>query len=312
MKKDLLSISDLEKKEIEDILNRTEVLKEKHKKGLSERTLAGKTLGLIFQKHSTRTRVSFEAGMYQLGGSVTFLNVADLQLSRGETVKDSAMVLSRYLDGLVIRTYSQEGLEDFARYASIPVINGLTDLLHPCQILADIFTIKEKFGGYKGIKVAYVGDGNNITNSWLNGASKLGIDLAVASPKEYQPDAEIVKKAVTLAYESGARIDLFEDPKKAVKDADVIYTDVWTSMGQEKEAEKKKKALADYQINQELVEAAKKEVKVMHCMPVHREEEITSEVMDGPASIIIDQSENRLHVQKAILEILLLRDRGEL
>ena len=160
--------------------------------------------------------------------------------------------------------------------------------------------------------MAYVGDGNNITNSWLNGASKLGIDLAVASPKEYQPDAEIVKKAVTLAYESGARIDLFEDPKKAVKDADVIYTDVWTSMGQEKEAEKKKKALADYQINQELVEAAKKEVKVMHCMPVHREEEITSEVMDGPASIIIDQSENRLHVQKAILEILLLRDRGEL
>lgn len=312
MKKDLLSISDLEKKEIEDILNRTEVLKEKHKKGLSERTLVGKTLGLIFQKHSTRTRVSFEAGMYQLGGSVTFLNVADLQLSRGETVKDSAMVLSRYLDGLVIRTYSQEGLEDFARYASIPVINGLTDLLHPCQILADIFTIKEKFGGYKGIKVAYVGDGNNITNSWLNGASKLGIDLAVASPKEYQPDAEIVKKAVTLAYESGARIDLFEDPKKAVKDADVIYTDVWTSMGQEKEAEKKKKALSDYQINQELVEAAGKEVKVMHCMPVHREEEITSEVMDGPASIIIDQSENRLHVQKAILEILLLRDRGEL
>lgn len=308
MKKDLLSIADLSKEETEEILKRASLLKEKHKKGQVQRTLEGKTLGMIFQKHSTRTRVSFEAGMYQLGGAVTVLNVSDLQLSRGESVKDSAMVLSRYIDGLVIRTYSQERLEEFARYATIPVINGLTDLLHPCQILADIFTIREKFGDYKGVKVAYVGDGNNIANSWLNGASKLGINLAIASPRGYQPDQAILQKAISLAYESGVRVDLFEDPFKAVRDADVIYTDVWTSMGQEEEAQKRKEALQQYQINSKLVDAAKKEVKIMHCMPVHRDEEITSEVMDGPMSIIIDQSENRLHVQKAILEILLLRE----
>jgi ornithine carbamoyltransferase len=308
MKKDLLSIADLSKEETEEILDRASVLKEKHKKGLIQRTLEGKTLGMIFQKHSTRTRVSFEAGMYQLGGAVTVLNVSDLQLSRGESVKDSAMVLSRYIDGLVIRTYSQERLEKFARYATIPVINGLTDLLHPCQILADIFTIREKLGDYKGVRVAYVGDGNNIANSWLNGASKLGINLAVASPRGYQPDQTILQKAITLAYESGVRIDLFEDPFKAVKDADIIYTDVWTSMGQEEEAQERKEALKQYQINKTLVDAAGKEVRIMHCMPVHRGEEITSEVMDGPMSIIIDQSENRLHVQKAILEILLLRE----
>jgi ornithine carbamoyltransferase len=305
MKKDLLSLSNLEKEEIEEILERASVLKGNLKKGISYRPLEGRILGLIFQKPSTRTRVSFEAGMYQLGGTVIFLNTDELQLSRGEGIKDSAMVLSRYLDGLVIRTYSQEKLEEFAHHATIPVINGLTDLLHPCQILSDIFTIKEKRGGYRGIKVAYVGDGNNVANSWLYGASKLGINLSIASPKGYQPNKEILKTAISLAYESGARIDLFEDPFKAVNDADIIYTDVWTSMGQEKEYQKRKKIFRDYQINKKLVDAAKKEVLVMHCMPVHREEEITSEVMDGPVSIIIEQSENRLHTQKAILEILL-------
>ncbi|HUU49613.1 MAG TPA: ornithine carbamoyltransferase [Nitrospinota bacterium] len=305
MKKDLLSLTNLEKEEIEEILERASVLKDNLKKGISYRPLEGRILGLIFQKPSTRTRVSFEAGMYQLGGTVIFLNTDELQLSRGEGIKDSAMVLSRYLDGLVIRTYSQEKLEEFAHHATIPVINGLTDLLHPCQILSDIFTIKEKRGGYRGIKVAYVGDGNNVANSWLYGASKLGINLSIASPKGYQPNKEILKTAISLAYESGARIDLFEDPFKAVNDADIIYTDVWTSMGQEKEYQKRKKIFRDYQINKKLVDAAKKEVLVMHCMPVHREEEITSEVMDGPMSIIIEQSENRLHTQKAILEILL-------
>jgi len=305
MKKDLLSLTNLEKEEIEEILERASVLKGNLKKGISYRPLEGRILGLIFQKPSTRTRVSFEAGMYQLGGTVIFLNTDELQLSRGEGIKDSAMVLSRYLDGLVIRTYSQEKLEEFAHHATIPVINGLTDLLHPCQILSDIFTIKEKRGGYRGIKVAYVGDGNNVANSWLYGASKLGINLSIASPKGYQPNKEILKTAISLAYESGARIDLFEDPFKAVNDADIIYTDVWTSMGQEKEYQKRKKIFRDYQINKKLVDAAKKEVLVMHCMPVHREEEITSEVMDGPMSIIIEQSENRLHTQKAILEILL-------
>lgn len=305
MKKDLLSLSNLEKEEIEEILERASVLKDNLKKGISYRPLEGRILGLIFQKPSTRTRVSFEAGMYQLGGTVIFLNTDELQLSRGEGIKDSAMVLSRYLDGLVIRTYSQEKLEEFAHHATIPVINGLTDLLHPCQILSDIFTIKEKRGGYRGIKVAYVGDSNNVANSWLYGASKLGINLSIASPKGYQPNKEILKTAISLAYESGARIDLFENPFKAVNDADIIYTDVWTSMGQEKEYQKRKKIFRDYQINKKLVDAAKKEVLVMHCMPVHREEEITSEVMDGPMSIIIEQSENRLHTQKAILEILL-------
>lgn len=305
MKKDLLSLKDLEVKEIEEILERSSVLKDKHKKGLSYRPLEGKILGMIFQKPSTRTRVSFEAGMYQLGGAVTFLSTSELQLSRGETIKDSAMVLSRYLDGLVIRTYSQENLEEFAKYASIPIINGLTDLLHPCQILADIFTIKEKLGNYKGIKVAYVGDGNNVANSWLYGAAKLGINLSIASPRGYQPDKDIAKEAINLAYETKARIEIFEDPFKAVKEADIIYTDVWTSMGQEKESKERKEAFKGYQINKELASAAKEKVFVMHCMPVHRDEEITSQIMDGPLSIIIDQSENRLHTQKAILEILL-------
>lgn len=305
MKKDLLSLRNLEKEEIEEIFDRASVLKNNLEKGIYYRPLEGKILGLIFQKPSTRTRVSFEAGMYQLGGTVIFLNTDELQLSRGEGIKDSAMVLSRYLDGLVIRTYSQEKLEEFAHHSTIPIINGLTDLLHPCQILSDIFTIKEKLGCYKDIKVAYVGDGNNVANSWLYGASKLGINLSIASPKGYQPNQEITKTAISLAYESGARIDLFEDPFKAVSDADIIYTDVWTSMGQEKEYQERKKVFLDYQINKKLVDAAKKKVLVMHCMPVHREEEITSDVMDGPMSIIIDQSENRLHTQKAILEILL-------
>ena len=300
MKKDLLSISDFSQQEVLDLLEKSTDLKKKRQKGIEHLPLKGQTLGMIFNKHSTRTRISFEVGMFELGGHALFLTGDQLQLNRGETIKDSAQVLSRYLNAILIRTYDHNEVIALAEHASIPVINGLTDLNHPVQILADIFTIKEKLGRIEGVKVAYVGDGNNVAYSWMLGASIMGMHLAIACPKSYRPES-------TPALSGMGKVEILEDPFKAVKNADVIYTDVWISMGQEEDSEDKKKLLLPYQINQKLVDAAKKDVLVMHCLPAHREMEITSEVLDGKHSIVFDQAENRLHVQKAILETLLLK-----
>ena len=300
MKKDLLSISDFSQQEVLDLLEKSTDLKTKRQKGIEHLPLKGQTLGMIFNKHSTRTRISFEVGMFELGGHALFLTGDQLQLNRGETIKDSAQVLSRYLNAILIRTYDHNEVIALAEHASIPVINGLTDLNHPVQILADIFTIKEKLGRIEGVKVAYVGDGNNVAYSWMLGASIMGMNLAIACPKSYRPES-------TPALSGMGKVEILEDPFEAVKNADVIYTDVWISMGQEEDSEDKKKLLLPYQINQKLVDAAKKDVLVMHCLPAHREMEITSEVLDGKHSIVFDQAENRLHVQKAILETLLLK-----
>lgn len=302
MKKDLLNIYDLEKSDFEKIWLKAKKLKQDLKKGKTRNSLQGKTLGMIFDKSSTRTRISFEVGMYQLGGIALFLSSRDTQIGRGETIADSAQMMSRYLNGVMIRTFSQKSVEEFARYATIPVINGLTDLLHPCQILSDLFTIKEKKGTYEGLKIAYIGDGNNIANTWIEAAAKLPIQLSLACPEGYKPDREIMAKGKKQSKEG---IFLYLDPMDAVKNADVLYTDVWVSMGQESENEERRKIFKNYQINKRLLKEAKKNALVMHCLPAHRGEEITSDVIDGPQSIVIDQAENRLHVQKAILEILL-------
>jgi ornithine carbamoyltransferase len=302
MKKDLLSIYDLEPADFEKIWAKARKLKKDLKSGKPHASLQGKTLGMIFDKSSTRTRISFEVGMYQLGGIALFLTSRDTQIGRGETISDSAQMMSRYLNGIMIRTFSQKSVEEFARYASIPVINGLTDLLHPCQILSDLFTIKEKKGSYDKLKITYIGDGNNVANTWIEAAAKLPIELALACPEGYDPDKKIMTKGKKEAREG---ITLYRDPLQASKDADVLYTDVWTSMGQESEQEDRKKIFKDYQINKRLLKEAKKDVMVMHCLPAHRGEEISSEVIEGPHSVVIDQAENRLHVQKAILEILL-------
>jgi ornithine carbamoyltransferase len=300
MKKDLLAISDFSQQEILALLEKSADLKDKRQKGIEHLPLKGQTLGMIFNKHSTRTRISFEVGMFELGGHALFLTGDQLQLNRGETIRDSAQVLSRYLNAILIRTYDHDEVIALAKHASIPVINGLTDLNHPVQILADIFTIKEKLGRIEGVKVAYVGDGNNVAYSWMLGASLMGMHLAVACPKSYQPES-------VPSLSGTGKVEILEDPFEAVKNADVIYTDVWISMGQEEDTENKKKLLLPYQINQKLVDSAKKDVLVMHCLPAHREMEITTEVLDGKHSIVFDQAENRLHVQKAILETLLLK-----
>jgi ornithine carbamoyltransferase len=302
MKKDLITIYDLTKTEIEAILQKAAGLKEMQRQGKPSLPLAGKTLAMIFEKPSTRTRVSFEVGMFQLGGHALSLNPQETQLGRGEAIADTARVLSRYVDGIMIRTFAQERVEEMARCASIPVINGLSDLLHPCQILSDIFTIREKLGGYSGLKVAYVGDGNNVANSWINGALRLGFDLWLACPPGYEPDAQILSRAQA---EGSSKIILTHDPKEAVEEAHVINTDVWASMGQEGERAKRIKAFQGYQVNADLVRQARKDAIVMHCLPAHRGEEITDEVMDGPHSVVFDQAENRLHVQKAILTLLM-------
>jgi ornithine carbamoyltransferase len=303
MKKDLITIYDLTKAEIEAILQKATKIKEIFRKGKSFQPLAGKTLAMIFEKPSTRTRVSFEVGMFQLGGHALSLNPQETQLGRGEAIADTARVLSRYVDGIMIRTFAQERVEEMARFATIPVINGLSDLLHPCQILSDIFTMTEKLGHqYGGLKVAYVGDGNNVANSWINGALRLGFDLWLACPPGYEPNSEILSRAQT---EGSSKIILTQDPKVAVEGAHVINTDVWTSMGQEGERGKRQKAFQGYQVNADLICRAQKEVLVMHCLPAHRGEEITDEVMDGPHSVVFEQAENRLHVQKAILTLLM-------
>ena len=302
MKKDLLSIYELETADFDRIWEKAARLKKLLKEGKEYASLKGKTLGMIFDKSSTRTRISFEVGMYQLGGIALFLNSRDTQIGRGETIADSARMMSRYLNGIMIRTFAQESVEEFARYATIPVINGLTDLFHPCQILSDLFTIKEKKGSYERLKIAYIGDGNNIANSWIEAAAKLPIQLALACPKGYEPNREIMSKCAKQASEG---ITLYSDPLEAARNADVLYTDVWTSMGQEAEDKERKKIFKNYQINKKLLGEAKKDAIVMHCLPAHRGEEITADVIDGPHSVVIDEAENRLHVQKAILEILL-------
>jgi len=302
LKKDFLSVYDLTRKDFDRIFSHAATLKAMLKDGIIYQPLAGRTLGMIFDKSSTRTRLSFEAGMYQLGGLAIYLNSRDTQLGRGETIADTARIVSRYLDAVMIRTFSQESVEEFARHADIPVINGLTDLMHPCQIVSDLFTIVEKKGTCEGLKIAYVGDGNNVANSWIDAAAKLPFKLALACPKGYDPDARILERGRKKALKG---VSLHRDPVQAVKGADVIYTDVWASMGQEAEQEARAKVFEGYQVNRKLVQHAKADAIVMHCLPAHRGEEISAEVLDGPRSVVWDEAENRLHVQKAILEILM-------
>ena len=303
--KDLLDVAALSISEVEGLLTLAARLKEKQRRGISHPLLQGKTLGLLFQKPSTRTRVSFEAGMNQLGGHAMVLPMGDIQLSRGESVADTARVLSRYLDGIVIRTYDHAVVQEWASEATMPVINGLTDQSHPCQALSDLLTIKEKKGRLKGLKIAYVGDGNNVANSLIEAAAKMGMGIALGCPSGYQPDQHVVDRAQVEAGRTGAVIELVQDPSVAVKDADVIYADVWISMGREREQARRLKVLAPYQVNSRLVSRAKPGAMVMHCLPAHRGEEITAEVLDGPQSVILDQAENRLHMQKAVLVELL-------
>ncbi len=303
MTKDLISIKDLTKKEIEELFNLTGKLK-KNKNKFSK-ILAGKTLALIFQKPSNRTRVSFEVGMFQLGGNSLYLAPNEINLGVRESITDAAKTLSRYVDGIVLRTFEHRNCLEMAKGAVIPVINGLSDFSHPCQALADLYTIKEKLKTFKGITLAYVGDGNNVCNSLFFICAKLGVNMNVGSPKGYEPDALVLKDAKALGSASGAAINLFNDPFSAVKNADVIYTDVWASMGQEEEAKKRKEAFKDFQVNNNLVKLAKKGVLVMHCLPAHRGEEITDDVLDSKNAIVFDEAENRLHVQKAILIKLL-------
>ena len=304
-KKDLIGIYYLTPDEIRMLLDRARILKNWLKENKSHKPLEGKTLGMIFHKPSTRTRVTFEVGMYQLGGQAVFLSGGEIQLGRGETVSDTAMVLSRYLNGVVIRTYKQSDIEEFAKKATIPVINGLTDSSHPCQVLSDIFTLEEKLGSVKGIKVAYVGDGNNVANSWIFGALKTGINLTIATPPKYSIDPDVVKIAEEMLKKSSGSFKIFTDPNEAVMKADVVYTDVWTSMGKENESNERKKYFTAYQVNRDLLKHASMNVFVMHCLPAHRDEEISSEVIDSSNSIVFDQAENRLHLQKAILEWLM-------
>lgn len=296
--KHLLRLEQMTVQEFESILTLARVIRDKAKRGVPHRTLEGKVLAMIFEKPSTRTRVSFEVGMYQLGGTSLYLESGSTQLGRGESIPDTARVLSRYVDAVVIRAYSHEAVEEFARFSSVPVINGLTDRFHPCQILSDLFTLQERLGGIRQLRVAYVGDGNNVANSWIEAANVLGFRLVLACPEGYYPDPGVLGKA-------SKNVLLERDPRKAVKGAQVVYTDVWVSMGQESEKEERKRLFAPYQVNEALLERAAPDAVVMHCLPAHRGMEITDEVMDGARSIVFDQAENRLHVQKAVLELLM-------
>lgn len=298
--KHLLKLADLDKGDILDILNLADQLKYENQHGIEHHHLKGKTLGMIFQKSSTRTRVSFETGMYQLGGQALFLSNRDLQIGRGEPVQDTARVLSRYLDGIMIRTFAQKEVEDLAKYGSIPIINGLTDCCHPCQVLADLMTIREYKKSFDGLKFCFIGDGNNMANSLIVGAISMGMECAIACPKDYQPDAQIM----AWAKENGT-FTCSEDILACAKDADVVYTDVWASMGQEEEKAEREKIFKNYQINDEVMAAAKPDAMVLHCLPAHREEEITAKVFEAHANEIFDEAENRLHAQKAVLVKLL-------
>ena len=298
--KHLLKLADLDKGDILDILNLADQLKYENQHGIEHHHLKGKTLGMIFQKSSTRTRVSFETGMYQLGGQALFLSNRDLQIGRGEPVQDTARVLSRYLDGIMIRTFAQKEVEDLAEYGSIPIINGLTDYCQPCQVLADLMTIREYKKSFDGLKFCFIGDGNNMANSLIVGAISMGMECAIACPKDYQPDAQIM----AWAKENGT-FTCSEDILACAKDADVVYTDVWASMGQEEEKAEREKIFNNYQINDEVMAAAKPDAMVLHCLPAHREEEITAKVFEAHANEIFDEAENRLHAQKAVLVKLL-------
>ena len=299
--RDFLTLKDFTRQEIEEMVKLGIDLKAKQKAGIPTPILEGKTLGMIFQKSSTRTRVSFEVGMYQLGGSALFLSTNDLQIGRGEPIKDTARVLSRYLDGIMIRTYSHADVEELAEYADIPVINGLTDDYHPTQIIADLITIQEHKGKLEGIKFAYVGDGNNMTHSLMIGCAKVGMDVTVACPDGYMPNPEIVALAQGYAAESGGSVTVMHDPKEAVKGVDVIYTDTWASMGQEAEKEIRKKAFVGYQVDDAMMALAKPDAIFMHCLPAYRGMEVTDEVMESAQSVVFDEAENRLHAHKAIM-----------
>ncbi|MFD1953969.1 ornithine carbamoyltransferase [Paenibacillus thailandensis] len=303
--RDFLMLGDYTPQEIRYLIDLAIELKRKQKAGEVYQPLKGKTLGMVFEKSSTRTRVSFEVGMYQLGGQALFLSSNDLQIGRGEPIADTAQVLSRYLDGIMIRTYAHRTVVELARAATVPVINGLTDLSHPCQVLADYQTVLEHKGRLEGLKIAYIGDGNNMAHSLMMGAAKLGMNIAVASPEGYAPDADMTQNAKDVASRQGSTVLVTQDPKEAIADADIVYTDVWASMGFEQEQKEREIAFAAYQVNEELVKYAKSDYLFMHCLPAHRGEEVTEAIIDGSHSIIFDEAENRLHAQKAIMAAIM-------
>jgi len=304
--RDFLQISDFSTDEILYMLDVAQELKELHKQGKSQPYLNGKVLGMIFEKSSTRTRVSFEVGMLQLGGHAIFLSSKDIQLGRGESISDTAKVLSRYVDGIMIRTFSHESVEELAEHATVPVINGLTDLQHPAQVLADLLTILEHKGKLAGLKLCYIGDGNNnMAHSLMEGGVKVGMDISIASPAGYLPNGKITEKAIQAGKLTGSTVTVTNDSLEAIKDADVIVTDVWTSMGQEEETSMRLEAFQGFQVNEELCQHAKKDFIFLHCLPAHRGEEVTGEIIDGSHSVVFDEAENRLHAQKAILKLLL-------
>jgi ornithine carbamoyltransferase len=305
LEKDILTLIDLTREDFEELFERATELKKRYKNGIADKPLAGKTLGLVFDKPSTRTRLSFEVAMVQLGGTPIFISAKDTQIARNEPVRDTARVLSRYLDGLAIRTYSQDLLKEFAEFTNIPVINALTDLFHPCQVLSDIMTVIEIKGDYKDIRIAWVGDGNNVAHSWLNAAAVLDLNLVLACPDKYSPRRDVMEKALERGV---GKIAVTSNAVEAVKNADVIYTDVWASMGQESEHGKRKHVFEAFQVDQALLKNASQDVIVMHCLPAHRGEEISENVLEGPNSVVWDQAENKLHMHKAILDVLLKGD----
>jgi len=298
---DFLCLSDWNREALEDIFTLTRELKQQQKRGEAHPLLAGKTLAMIFEKSSTRTRVSFEVGMVQLGGHALFLHSGTTQLGRGEPIKDTGRVMSRYCDGIMIRTYSQQSVEELAEWADIPVINGLTDLYHPCQVMADLFTVIEHKQNYRDLTYTWIGDGNNMANSWINAAAIFGFRLQMATPEGYSPDAAVMERA----RQAGADVLYTHDPREAAQGADVLNTDVWASMGQEQEQKEREQAFAGYQLNREILDLAQNDAVVMHCLPAHRGEEITDEVIESGQSIVFDEAENRLHVQKAIMATLM-------
>ena len=303
--KSLASLYDLTRDEIEEVLKTSQLLKHQLLRGREHPLLKGKTLAMIFGKPSTRTRVSFEVGMYQLGGHALYLSVNELQLGRGETIADTAQVLSRYIDGIMARVFDHQTILDLIKYSRVPVINGLSDFSHPCQGLADFFTIYEKRGKLSGLKLAYIGDGNNVAHSLLYGCSKMGMDITLGCPKRHEPNLEVVSQAMKQGRRTGSKVKVTNDPKEAVKGADIVYTDVWASMGKEHERKERLKIFRPFQVNAQLVKGAKDDYLFMHCLPAHRGEEVTDEVAASKNSIIFDQAENRLHTQKAILALIM-------
>jgi len=303
MKKDFLAVSDLTRSEVYELFERAAFLKAERAAGRRPMSLTGRTVGMLFNKPSTRTRVSFEAGVYELGGSVVFLHLQETQFSRNEPISHSARVLSRYLDAFVIRTYDQAELEEMAKYATIPIVNALTDLYHPCQVLSDLFTVWERRGNLDNLKAAWIGDGHNMAQSWINAAALMGFELSLAVPEGYDPRSDILESAKAKAERP---ITLTRDPREAVRGAEAVNTDVWASMGQEEEAVRRMKAFSAYQVNSDLMALADPKAMVLHCLPAHVDEEITEDVLEGPQSVVFDQAENKLHVQKALLEYLII------